>query len=137
MQNGFLLAAGMLAALPFAGGCQSLDRDELTWQTLHAMDVAQTLSAAGDPCYEEEAWLTRRIIGEQPSESEVLAWGIGTSLMHAWVSDALERRNAPGWLQKAWELGTLGHTTYAVGSNHEAGVRPFGRNREVPGCYRR
>ena len=42
---------------------------------------------------------------------------------------------APIWVQKLWELGTLGHTTYAVGSNHENGVRPFGSNRAVEGCY--
>lgn len=118
------------------GGCQSMDRQEMTWQTLHAMDVAQTLNAANDPCYKEDAWLTKRLIGEQPSDGQVLAWGVGTAAVHAWVSGALENRGAPRWVQKVWELGTLGHTTYAIGSNHEAGVRPFGSNREVGGCYR-
>lgn len=131
--RGLLLLA---ASLWWLGGCQSLDREELTWQTLHAMDVAQTLNAADDPCYKENAWLTKRMIGEQPRDGEVLAWGVGTAVMHAWVSNSLERRGAPVWVQKVWELGTLGHTSYAIGSNHQAGVRPFGDNREVPGCYR-
>ncbi len=126
----------LLAALWALGGCQSMDSDELTWQTLHAMDVAQTLNAARDPCYEEQAWLTKRLIGEQPSDASVIAWGVGTSVAHAWISGALEDRGAPVWVQKLWELGTLGHTTYAIGSNHEAGVRPFGSNRDVAGCYR-
>lgn len=118
------------------GGCQSMDREERTWQMLHAMDVAQTLNAANDPCYKEDAWLTKRLIGEQPSDGQVLAWGVGTAVIHAWVSGRLEDRGAPRWVQKVWELGTLGHTSYAIGSNHEAGVRPFGSNREVGGCYR-
>lgn len=125
-----------LIALSWLGGCQSLDREELTWQALHAIDVAQTLNAARDPCYEEEAWLTARLIGAQPSDGEVIAWGVGTAVFHAWISNALENRGAPTWVQKLWELGTLGHTSYAIGTNHEEGVRPFGKNRAVPGCYR-
>lgn len=129
-----ITALGMLAWL---GGCQSLsmDRQELTWQTMHALDVAQTLNAASDPCYKENAWLTKRMIGEQPNDAEVIAWGVGTAVFHAWVSNRLDERGAPVWVQKLWELGTLGHTTYAVGTNHENGVRPFGDNRTVENCY--
>lgn len=130
-------AVAVAGCVLLLGGCQSMDREEMTWQMLHAMDVAQTLNAANDPCYKEDAWLTKRLIGEQPSDSEVLAWGVGTAVIHAWVSGSLEDRGAPRWVQKLWELGTLGHTSYAIGSNHEAGVRPFGSNREVGGCYRR
>ena len=118
------------------GGCQSMDRQELTWQALHAIDVAQTLNAASDPCYEEKAWLTQRLIGAQPSDAEVIAWGVGTAVFHAWISNTLEERGAPQWVQKLWELGTLGQTTYAIGTNHQEGVRPFGKNRDVPGCQR-
>lgn len=127
------------ACLWWLGGCQSIemDRQELAWQSLHAVDVAQTLNAARDPCYQENAWLTKRIIGEQPSDADVLAWGVGTAMFHAWVSDSLESRHAPLWMHMLWDLGTLGHTAYAVGSNHHNGVRPFGDNRDVAGCYAR
>jgi hypothetical protein len=135
LRNRSFDGAVVAICLLWLGGCQSLDRQELTWQTLHAMDVAQTLNAASDPCYKEDAWLTKRLIGSQPSDTEVVAWGVGTAVFHAWISTALEERGAPVWVQKVWELGTLGHTSYAIGNNHEAGVRPFGRNREVPGCY--
>lgn len=131
-------AGFVLMAAWFLGGCQSIesmDRDELTWQALHAMDVAQTLNAASDPCYKENAWLTKRLIGEQPSDHEVIAWGVGTAVFHAWISNSLEKRGAPRWVQTVWELGTLGQTTYAIGTNHEAGVRPFGDNEPVAGCY--
>lgn len=138
-QPAFLRLVGhalvLCLALGLLGGCQSMDRQELTWQAVHAMDVAQTLNAASDPCYKEDAWLTKRLIGSQPSDAEVVAWGVGTAVLHAWVSNALEDRGAPVWVQKVWELGTLGHTSYAVGTNHEAGVRPFGENHAVRGCH--
>lgn len=106
----------------------------MTWQGLHAIDVAQTLNAADDPCYREKAWLTEQLIGAQPSSGEVLAWGAGTALVHAWVSRTLEERGAPTWLHMAWDFGTLGHTAYAIGSNHQEGVRIIGDNEPVPGC---
>ncbi|MEQ9005182.1 MAG: hypothetical protein RIE74_16610 [Pseudomonadales bacterium] len=129
------IGALLLAVLGLLGGCQTMDNQELAWQALHAVDVAQTLNAAGDPCYREEAWLTKRLIGEQPNDAEVVAWGVATAVVHAWVSYNLEEHGAPRWLQKVWDLGTLGHTTYAIISNHDAGVRPFGDNRPVAGCY--
>jgi hypothetical protein len=115
-------------------GCQSMSRQEFAWQALHAVDVAQTLEAARDPCYQESAWVTRQLIGRQPSDGAVLAWGAGTAVLHAWISSELESRGAPAWVQMVWDLGTLGQTAYAVGSNHTTGVRVLGRNQDVPGC---
>ncbi len=116
-------------------GCQSMDRQELTWQALHAVDVAQTLNAAGDPCYEEQAWLTKRLIGEQPSDPDVIAWGVGTALVHLWIARELERRDAPRWLQATWSIGTIGATGYTIVDNHRNGVRPWGANRDHAGCH--
>lgn len=127
-----LLILSLVAA---AFGCQSVDRAELTWQTLHAVDVAQTLNAASDPCYKENAWLTKRIIGEQPSDAEVMAWGIGTAILHRWIANELERRDAPRWLQASWSIGTIGSTAYAVVDNHHNGVRPWGDNLDHENCY--
>jgi hypothetical protein len=124
-----LLFAGSLLA-----GCQTMSNQEKTWQALHAVDVAQTLSAARDPCYQENAWLTRRLIGRQPSDTAVLAWGVGTAAFHAWVSHELDARSAPTWLRMVWELGTLGQTAYAIGSNYDTGVRIVADNEKVRGC---
>ncbi|MEZ5558656.1 MAG: hypothetical protein R3E86_08970 [Pseudomonadales bacterium] len=119
-----------------SGGCASMDRDEATWLALHSMDVAQTLNAASDPCYEETAWLTSRLIGNQPSDAEVLAWGVGTAVAHAWIGRVLEEQGAPRWVQKAWDVTTISYTTYTISQNHADGVRPFGDNQPVDGCYR-
>ena len=63
-----LLVFWIAGSALLSGGCQSLNlsNEEIAWQTLHAVDVAQTLSAAEDPCYVEAAYFTRQLIGEQP-----------------------------------------------------------------------
>lgn len=116
------------------GGCETTSGREMTWQALHAVDVAQTLNAAPDPCYREASWMTRRIIGEQPSDAEVLAWGAATALAHMWISSFLERREAPQWIKSAWQLGSIGQTGFAVVNNHRIGVRPWGSNEGHDGC---
>jgi hypothetical protein len=51
--------------------------EELTWQSLHAIDTAQTLSIAHDPdCYYEA--VSDPAIGKHPSPGLVLAW-MGTA----------------------------------------------------------
>ena len=127
-----LLTAFMLLS---AGGCQSMDREQLAWRTLHAVDVAQTLNAASDPCYKENAWLTRQLIGRQPSDAEVIAWGVGIALAHGWISNELERRDAPRWVQATWSFGTIFSTGYTVADNHRNGVRPWGDNLDHDGCH--
>jgi len=121
-----------------ASGCQSIkdmSRHELAWQSLHAVDIAQTLNAANDPCYIEAFPVTQSLIGEQPSNSEVFAWGIGTAVGHYLVTQGLQYANAPTWLQKVWGYTTIGHTAYTVADNHRNGVRMFGDNSDVNGCY--
>lgn len=127
-----------LTGLIVFGGCHSveLSREEISWQTLHAMDIAQTMSAASDPCYEEDAWLTQKLIGRQPSDTEVMAWGVGTAVGHVLVASALDAWNAPEWVQKAWSYGTISYTGFTVANNHNEGVRMFGDNDDVRGCYR-
>lgn len=128
-----LLAGGSL----LSAGCQSIDlsSEEITWQTLHAIDVAQTLSAAQDPCYVEDAYVTRQLIGSQPSTGEVLLWGAGMAVGHAWVTRALERHDAPRWVQKTWSFATITGTGVAIAANHAEGVRVFGDNKSVDGCF--
>jgi hypothetical protein len=127
-----------LFACVLLGGCQSLEMspEEMTWQALHAFDVAQTMSAADDPCYVEDAWLTRRLIGREPSEAEVMLWGIGTAVSHWWIGNLLEDWDAPTWLQKVWSYGTITSTGYAIVNNHDEGIRAFSSNKPVAGCHR-
>ena len=128
-------ALAIVLATPFFAGCQSLSNEEIAWQALHAVDVAQTISAANDPCYVEDALVTRQLIGADPSTGEVLLWGAGMAVGHAWVTALLERNDAPGWVQKTWSYATITGTGLAIPNNHSEGIRVFGDNRPVDGCF--
>ena len=132
-----ILAPAIIAGSFLTAGCQSLEfsNEEIAWQTLHAVDVAQTLSAAQDPCYVEDAYITRQLIGSQPSTGEVLLWGAGMAVGHAFVTNVLEERHAQRWVQKAWSYATSTGTGIAIATNHSEGVRIFGDNKSVEGCY--
>jgi hypothetical protein len=134
--SGLKYAVVVLMLVGVMGGCQSVNKQEMAWQALHAVDVSQTLNAASDPCYREASWMTKRLIGSQPSDTDVMIWGIATSMAHMWISKTLEERNAPGWLQVVWDLGTIGHTGHAVVNNHRNGVRAWGDNVTHDQCYR-
>ena len=117
-------------------GCQSLDSAEVTWQSLHMIDFAQTYNAIDDPCYVETNFFTQRLIGEHPTETQVMAWGIGTAVTHWFVAEMLDYYDAPIWLGLAWDLGTIGQTGYTVAQNRDAGVRMWGENETFEGCTR-
>lgn len=127
----------LLVGSVLSAGCQSFEfsNEEIAWQSLHAIDIAQTLSAAQDPCYVEDAFVTRQLIGSQPSTGEVLLWGAGMAVGHAFVTNLLEQHQAPGWVQKTWSYATITGTGIAIASNHSEGVRVFGDNESVDGCY--
>lgn len=129
------LAPAIIAGSLLTGGCQSLSSEEIAWQTLHAVDVAQTLSAAQDPCYVEDAYITRQLIGRNPSTGEVLAWGAGIAVGHAFVTNLLERHDAPVWVRKTWSYATITSTGIAIANNHSEGIRVFGDNKPVEGCF--
>lgn len=131
------LAPMLVAGSVLFAGCQSLElsNEEIAWQTLHAIDIAQTVSAAQDPCYVEDAYVTRRLIGSQPSTGEVLLWGAGMAAGHAFVTNMLEQHHAPGWVQKTWSFATITGTGIAIATNHSEGVRVFGGNESVDGCF--
>ena len=65
----------------------------------------------------------------------MLLWGAGMAVGHAFVTNLLERQKAPRWVQKTWSYATITSTGIAIASNHSEGVRVFGDNESVEGCY--
>ena len=107
-------------------GCTALhERDEVAWQTMHAIDTVQTFHIARDPRYKEveSAWL----IGEYPDDKAVLAWSIGWSLAHAGVTQLLIDHDHPK-LTKAWQYVTLTSVCNTVGNNAFIGIQIGGPN---------
>lgn len=116
-------------------GCSSLPKDplwkaELGWQVLHGVDVLQTVNGPGrnPECFYESGFITKDLIGEHPSTGQVIAWGVGSSLLHFGVTSLLDHINAKPWVKIAWQGVTLTTTSATIIQNHREGVRPWGDN---------
>jgi hypothetical protein len=113
-----------IALTMLLSGCQALKTPESqAWLALHAVDTVQTFRIADDPrCFKESDSLTRRLIGEHPSDGEVAAWAIGSAALHLGVTELLLRNEHPR-LAKAWQWVRIGVTAAAVADNYTIGVR--------------
>lgn len=115
----------LLLVLVLLNGCavyQDMSPQEKAWQALHLVDSAQTMNIVNNDCYDEGAFLTRKIIGEQPEKERVIAWAVGSSLLHAAVSKELDSGNYPKWMGVTWQSITLIDTGYSVYNNHGNGL---------------
>lgn len=131
-----LLLVVLLAALFGVGGCTALRQpEELAWQGLHVYDTLQTAAIVGDPCYKEGHPITRKLIGEQPTEESVAAWGVGSALFHAGVSEVLLRRDMRK-TYRLWQAVTIVDTGMAIHDGISIGVRVGAPNTRTPanGC---
>ena len=107
-------------------GCAALrEPGESAWQTMHAIDTIQTFHLVSDARYKEveSAWL----IGEHPDTKAVLAWSVGSSVIHAGVTHMLIANDFPR-LSKLWQYVTLSTVCSTVGQNAAIGVRIGGPN---------
>jgi hypothetical protein len=140
---GVSLMAGSVAGCSSLAPLEPRTRPlEAGWQVLHAVDMAQTVHIAREPgCYYERGFPTRQVLGSQPSEAGVIAFGIASAYAHRYLSGVLDERvqNArnTGQHVRTWEtvraashMVALGIKINAVANNHAIGLRPFGR-----GCH--
>lgn len=126
--------ARIVATLCFGvllSGCASMpDRDDLTWYALHAIDTAQTYSVPRindnralelSPCgAAEDHPVTRRLIGERPSRSDVIAWSVGYAALRWGFYELLDRADVETkWLKKFENVIKF----EVVYTNHENGMR--------------
>lgn len=104
---------------------------EKTWQTLHAIDLGQTLHIARAPaCYHEGNEATAAVIGEHPSEEGVVAIMVTYAVLHYYIGKRLEALEDKRWL-KAFQYLTILQSARTVVGNHQLGLRPFGSG----GCF--
>jgi hypothetical protein len=135
------MKAALALVAMLISGCAEFQRlpaevkaEEVTWQSLHALDTAQSLSVARDPdCYFES--FSDPIIGRHPSEGLVLAWMAVAGTLHFLITDWLIEHNHTS-LARTWEAISIGSTAYSITHNQHNGVRPFGHNEPAPGTCR-
>lgn len=111
-----------IACLAATTGCASLPREQLAYevayQTLHAVDTAQTLNIRHTAGHVE----TNPILGKRPKDAEVIAYMAAESAAHLLVSTALVDRGAPMWLQRLWHYVSIGYNGRIVISNARQGL---------------
>jgi hypothetical protein len=141
MPSGLSTGGGIVAALIgvlLISGCatfRSLPAEtraqEITWQSVHAIDAAQTLSVARDPdCYYEA--VVDPLIGRHPPQGLVLAWAAGASLLHFAITNYLTGHASPTMV-RIWQGITIGSSAYWVSHNYSNGLRVFSHNEHVTG----
>ena len=133
-----LLISVMAMACIALSGCESLqsfnEGSEATFQAVHLVDTLQTIhGSASDPCYGEGDPVTRRLIGERPSSSEVAAWGVGYAMVHYGVTRLLTE-NGFDKTAAVWEVATIADTVTAIGHNYSIGIRLGAPNKDPVGC---
>lgn len=117
-------------ALP---ACSTLPSYEQSWQTLNAIDFAQTVHIARAPeCFKEGDPITRSFIGSKPQTGEVVAYGALWALTHywtnRWLEGKVEQTDSKVWrgVWRGWQASTLFLSASAVQGNHKLGLRPLG-----------
>lgn len=135
------LAGALLLAVTIAvAGCAPLRHAarrhgvvlaEASWQVLHAVDFAQTVTIARQPRrFEEEGIPTVWLIGEHPSEGAVEACWAAIALLHVAGTRFLALRADRGrpwrWALYGWEALSIADGAYAVAQNAAMGLQPFG-----------
>jgi hypothetical protein len=128
MRHVLVAMAGLLS------GCTALEtRESQAWLALHAIDSIQSFHAAQQPeCFKEDDGVTRSLIGEHPSDAEVIAWSVGMAGLHLGVTEVLLRNDHPK-LAKAWQYVRIGVTASAIAQNHSIGIRVGSPNRPTAG----
>ncbi|MGB8693013.1 MAG: hypothetical protein WCD08_05835 [Steroidobacteraceae bacterium] len=97
-----------------------MPRDELAWQALHVVDVAQTAQISRHPeCYHEVG--SSYLIGQHPDLLQVLAWGVAEGYGHYWISDWLADHKMKRTRQ-VWEVITIGYKGYTLRANDLEGI---------------
>ena len=94
---------------------------EAAYQTLNVVDTLQTMRVARHPDQWGESTSTW-VIGEHPSQSKVVAWGLIKAAGHSFVTNELVTENVPQPIIRAWQWITLLDITYAVNGNYRIGL---------------
>lgn len=119
----------VLALLITSAKCRAADWstetkvEEVAYQTVSAADTWQSLNIAHHPHDVYESYpTTSYVLGTHPSVGVTLAWGVGRGVFHLLITDALERNNAPRWLQRTWQAVTLLDESNTVRRNWTVGL---------------
>lgn len=112
----------LLAVIAALTGCATLSPGEIAYQTVHAVDVAQTVEIARNPArFKEVGMGTDALLGEHPSEAGAIEWGVANSILHFAIDDYLYRSNHPK-LALFFESASIAIVADTVHNNYKIGL---------------
>lgn len=92
---------------------------ETTYQTLHAIDLMQTLDIKNHPELHESSWM----LGRHPSDASIATWYVSTTYGHALVTSIFESKDLPKWMCRTWQALTIVDVANAVRGNYQLGLK--------------
>jgi hypothetical protein len=110
----------VLLVLSVLTGCANMTTTEKIWYAEHVLDIGQTVEITKSPCHYENDPLTRRLIGENPTESDVYKWGVASGLAYWIISRAIDKYHPE--YKKYWDTITISLKTKTVINNEDIGL---------------
>jgi hypothetical protein len=99
--------------------------EELAFQLVHTLDAAQTLDIRHHANLQESGAVLDAgwAIGHHPSDHAVYAYMGAEASLHAGITYAMVRLNAPRWATRTWEAVTIAVDASTVAHNASIGLR--------------
>ncbi len=130
----------LIGMIWLSSGCSAMKPQttgEWAFHTANLVDTLQTINHGKDPCYVESNAFTASVLGEQPKAGETIAFMLGVSAIHRFISWEMQRNDVPMWVQNTFNGITFTTKAAVVVQNHNNGIRPWGNNDgSKVGCVR-
>lgn len=106
----------------------SMNTDEKLYMAVHIVDVLQTLNHGKDPCYKENDYITKHLIGEQPSTTQIIGWGIAKGIVNHYGYQLIDNSNLPKWLKRTLKWTNTALHVNVINNNYQIGINLYGDN---------
>jgi hypothetical protein len=98
---------------------KKLPKEEYAWQALHLVDVVQTYKIASQP---DRFYEKNHILGRHPSKTDVIVWGVATSVVHAALIYHMQEQNVDPRFIKFVQYVSITHKGVMVYKNFKLGL---------------
>lgn len=114
-----LVGVSNLQAETFTDRVKALPKEEYAWQALHLVDVVQTYKIASQP---DRYYENNPILGKHPSKTDVIVWGVATSVLHASLIMYMQEQDVDPRFIKFVQYVSITHKGIVVYKNFNIGL---------------
>lgn len=113
------LLMGNVSAQSLEERVKALPKEEYAWQALHLVDVVQTYKIASQP---DRYYENNPILGRHPSKTDVIVWGVATSVLHAGLIMYMQEQDVDPRFIKFVQYVSITHKGIVVYKNFNIGL---------------